>query len=225
MSATDTNIDLKRIEQRAWLSTFQDGLWDFYLGMLLLAGAVGTFLDDMGVGDAVRIPSYVSVMVLGMLALFVGKRFITAPRIGRVKFSKMRKERSKRISLVIGITVLILAVVFWLGTARQDRGQPPIIPGDVVPSLIIILFIAGVFTLLAYYWELKRMYFYAVLMALPEILKLAFGKLAGIDIGFIASAIPAAIILTISVVIFIRFLRTYPVVRVDDVPAEETGNE
>jgi hypothetical protein len=224
MSATNTSIDLKGIEQRAWLSTFQDGLWDFYLGMLLLAGAVGTFLDDMGASDAVRIPSYVSVMVLGMMALFVGKRLITAPRIGRVKFGKMRKERSIRISLVIGITVLIMAVVFWMGYARQERGLPPIIPGDVTPSLIIILLILGAFTLLAYYWGLRRMYVYAILMATPEILKLAFGKLAGIDIGFIASAIPAAIILTISVVIFIRFLRTHPVVRVDDVPAEETGN-
>jgi len=221
MSATNSNIDLKDIERRAWLSTFQDGLWDCYLGMLLLAGAVGTFLNDMGASDAVRIPSYVSVMVLGGIILGVGKRFVTAPRIGRVKFGTMRKARSKRISLYIGITVLIMAVLFWLGTVRTERGQPTVIPGDVLPTLIIILFIMGVFGSLAYYWEVKRMYVYAVLMAMPEILGLAFRKLAGIDIGFIASAIPAAIVLTIAVVIFIRFLRTYPVVRVD---ANEAAN-
>ena len=37
-------INLKELERRAWRSVFQDGLWDIYLGLLLMAMAILTLL-------------------------------------------------------------------------------------------------------------------------------------------------------------------------------------
>ena len=31
------NINLKALEKKAWRSVFQDGLWDIFLGLLLMA--------------------------------------------------------------------------------------------------------------------------------------------------------------------------------------------
>jgi len=219
-----TKINLKAIEMKAWLSTFQDGLWDIYLGILMVSDAVGTFLNDAGAADSVRIPSYVSVMVLGMILFVAGKLFVTAPRMGRVKFAPQRKARSMRVILIIGITMLIMGVLFWTGQLRSARGEPPIIPPGVIPTLIIIVFIVGVFSLLAASWGLKRMYLYGVLVAMPEIAGLVLGQAAGIDPGFITPAVSASIMLTIGVIIFIRFLRAYPIPPVDEASTNEAAN-
>jgi len=45
-------INLKELERKAWRSVFQDGLWDIFLGLLLLAMAIGALLSDIGVPEA-----------------------------------------------------------------------------------------------------------------------------------------------------------------------------
>ena len=40
------HVDLKRLERKVWTSFFEDGLWDIYLGILLMAmSGVATILN------------------------------------------------------------------------------------------------------------------------------------------------------------------------------------
>jgi hypothetical protein len=137
--------------------------------------------------------------------------------MGRVKFGPERMARRKKVSLVIGIGVVVMGALFLLGTIG---GQSTIVPAGWMASVVVVAFILGVFLLMAYFLELRRLYLYAVMFALPEILNVGFRELAGIDIGFIASAIPTVVVMTTGLVIFVRFLRTYPVQSVED-PATE----
>jgi len=36
------NLDLKELEKKAWRSTFQDGLWDIYFGLLIFGMGIYT---------------------------------------------------------------------------------------------------------------------------------------------------------------------------------------
>ena len=95
------NISLKALERNAWTSYFQDGLWDIFLGLLLVSSAVNTWLSDSGVPSSARISTYIGIMVLGGLVLWAGKRFITVPRLGRVKFGPKRKAKLNWVRVVL----------------------------------------------------------------------------------------------------------------------------
>jgi uncharacterized membrane protein (DUF485 family) len=209
-------IDLKELERKAWKSYFQDGLWDIYFGMLLLASAVSAWLDYKGVPDPTRIPTYVAIMLLGGLFLWAGRTYITAPRLGRVRFGPLRQASRNRLRVVIVVSVFVIWALFLVGLA-VNRGwlqQPePWLLGRIsVGSIIAVLNFLVVFSLMAYFLEFPRLYLYAVLFSLQEVAGVAWHEFAGSDIGFIVGpAVAATVALLIGLVSFVRFLREYPV--------------
>ena len=46
------------IERKAWRSTFQDGLWDIYLGMILFTMGISALLDTISVGKVILYTIY-----------------------------------------------------------------------------------------------------------------------------------------------------------------------
>ena len=67
-----------------------------------------------------------------------------------------------------------------------------------------------VFGLSAYFLDFNRLYFIAVMFALPVPVDILVHELTGIKLGYITFIIPSAIVLTVGLVIFIRFLKQYP---------------
>jgi hypothetical protein len=208
MMSQDTN--LKVIERQAWRSVFQDGLWDIYLGTLLMAMAVLTLLSRTNIPEAGQMAIYIGLMGLAMLALWAGKRLITVPRMGRVKFGPKGKARKMKARVLLAISVLVGVVVF-LFTALALKGNWSeglplhlIIPGVWAMNMLVV------FSLGAYFLHYERLYLIGVLYALPVPLDIWLDEYVGIKLGFIAFAVPAAIILIMGLVVFMRFLRDYP---------------
>ena len=217
------NINLKALERKAWTSYFQDGLWDIFLGLLLVSSAVNTWLSDTGVPSSTRIPTYMAIMVLGGLVVWAGKRFITVPRIGRVKFGPARKVRMNKLRVVLFISVLVIWALFLAGLGiKNDWLQRPewwLIGRTSIAAAIVTLNFLVVFSLMAYFMEFKRLYLYGVLFALQEVVGVGWREFAGVDIGFfIGSAVSAVIVLLIGTVVLVRFLREYPL------PADEASD-
>ena len=92
------DINLKELERKAWRSVFQDGLWDIYLGLLLMALAIYALLSKTKLPEAQQMVIYIGLMAASMLVLWAGKRFITLPRMGRVKFGPRGKTRRRKIA-------------------------------------------------------------------------------------------------------------------------------
>jgi hypothetical protein len=185
-------VNLKELERKAWTSYFQDGLWDIFLGLLLVSSAVSTWLSDSGVPSSTRIPTYIGIMVLGGLVLWAGKRFITVPRLGRVKFGPKRKAKLNWVRVVLFISVLVIWVLFLAGLGISNDW------------------------LQAYFMDFKRLYLYGLLLALQEVVGVGLRELADVDIGFfIGSAVSAVIVLLIGTVVLVRFLRDYPLLGVE----------
>lgn len=209
------NISLKELERKAWLSTFQDGLWDIFFGLLLVSSAVSTWFSYRGAPPSARIPAYMGIMALAGLILWAGKRFITIPRVGRVKFGPARKARLSRVRVALLISMLMIAALFLAGLGVKNGWlQPPDwwrIGRASIASFIVTLNFLIVFSLMAYLMEFKRLYLYGVLFALQEVVGVALREFAGTDIGFfIGAAAAAAIVLPIGAIVFVLFLRDYP---------------
>jgi len=209
------HVSLRELERKAWTSLFQDGLWDIFLGLLLASSAVNAWLSDTGAPSTTRIPTYMAIIVLGGLALWVGKRFITMPRMGYVRFGPRRRARLNRLRAVILLSVLVIAALFLAGLGMQNHwlGRPEwwLIGRIPMASAMVTLNFLVVFSLMAYLMDFSRLYLYGVLFALQEVLGVALRELAGVDIGFlVGSALSAAIVLLMGIVVFVRFLGEYP---------------
>jgi hypothetical protein len=209
------NVSLKALERKAWTSYFQDGLWDIFLGLLLVSSAVNTWLSDTGVPSSTRIPTYIGIMVVGGLVLWAGKRFITVPRLGRVKFGPKRKAKLNWVRVVLFLSVLVIAALFLAGLGLKNnwlqRPEWGLIGRTSIASAFVTLNFLVVFSLMAYFMEFKRLYLYGVLFALQEVVGVGLRELADVDIGFfIGSAVAAVIVLFTGTVVLVRFLREYP---------------
>jgi hypothetical protein len=205
------NLDLKAVERRAWLSTFQDGLWDIFFGLMLAAGVVSDWLHSRGVPSLVRIPAYLSLFVLAGLVLWGGKHFITVPRLGRVAFSPTRKARMRKLRLIL-LPALIVTGALWVLSGGW-LGQPAWWGdfGWLAGSITVTLVYTTAFGLMAVFMNLPRMALYGVLFALPEILGVGLSRLAGSEAGFlIGNVFSASVVLAVGVVIMVRFLHDYP---------------
>ena len=107
-------VDLKELEKKAWKSTFQDGLWDIYFGLIIMGMGIYTIPQFFGFDNTFTLIMILMIWDFTSCAFFViAKKLITIPRIGFVRFSKIRVM--KKIKLTIFLSFMVgLNVVFLL---------------------------------------------------------------------------------------------------------------
>lgn len=206
------DMDLKALERKAWTSYFQDGLWEIIIGTILMVAVLSSTLSAAGVDDESRIAIYVPLMVVLPVATFtLGKRYITVPRLGMVRFGPKRLARG--LYLLVGILVtMLLNLAVWAAGALNMADTTP------YGAYIIPLDVFAIFCLMAYYFDHKRFYLVAVIMAMAELAVHFLKTYTDITYyGVIAYGIPAAILIGIGLVSLAAFMRRYPI-------EEETGN-
>jgi len=201
------NVDLKALEKKAWRTVFQDGLWDIYLGIILMSFAVSAWLDKRPINDDLRMMSYVSVMVFGMVVLYLGKRFITMPRVGRVKFGKERQKRRKAVQLVLFISVLVGLLLWWLSAVYFGGDRE--VPSKWLFPIIWVLNMLIVFGLGAYFFEYARLYVIGFLYALVLPLDVFLKQVTDADLDVYIFLGAGLIILVMGLMYLLRFMREY----------------
>jgi hypothetical protein len=206
----NNEIDLKELEKKAFRSTHEDGLWDIFLGMIMIAMGVSGAMSNLGVEETLGILIFVALEVLAMAIMIVGKKYITVPRMGIIRPGPSRKKKLTKASIVLLISFIFGMLLLIIPTAIQSTG------GEIARPWY---FIAGIFALnvllvlglLAYYMDYDRLYIIAVLFAvtlpLREILSLYF---VSPYIVLIAFGIPGAIVLVMGIFYLFRFLKKYP---------------
>jgi hypothetical protein len=210
------NVDLKQVERRAWRWFSQDGLWDMFLGLLLLNMGIGPVLTGTELpllGIAVILLAFASVV---MLAFWAGKKFITARRIGLVRFGPQRQARVKNVRAVLFASALLGAVLFIIGPGISLNWLPKAVAAIPVAAYVWTVQALVVFALGAYFLDVTRFYAYGVLYAVPFPLAIALAEsslpgITGVSAFALAFGMPACVMVLIGAVLFIRFLRRYPV--------------
>ena len=202
-------MDLKDLEKRAYASSFEDGLWDIFLGIVLFAMFSELLFSAIGVSWGYIIPeptgnlsvSQVLLTALALLVFFAGKRLITLPRMGVARFGPRRKARLWRIGIVFVITAIV-GLLFAL----------EIVPSMGLPlPLVAWIMVSGLgFGLAAYLLDFSRLYLYAALFAASPV-SFVLLKRAGFPIaGLSVVAVSAAIMIAVGIVLLFRFSKKYP---------------
>jgi len=127
-------LNLKQIERKAWRSVFQDGLWDIYLGLLLLLMGSSDLLDQLPIGEAARLGIYLGLLAFILVGMWLAKTYITIPRIGRVQFGPARQIRRKKAGLLLAGSVLLGVVLWMVASAGRICRRPPV-EGDFPDNL------------------------------------------------------------------------------------------
>ena len=206
-------LNLKELERKAWRSFFDDGLWDIYLGLLLALMGVSAFMNNLELTEAMHMGIYIGLLIVVMLAFWAAKRFITVPRIGRVKFGSERKKRRIKTSLVLFASVVFGFILFLLldGVARGNINRA--LPWDVIVPAAWALNMLLVFGLMGYFLEFERLYFiglvYAIVLPLDAILR----KTTELRIVPYMFVFAGFLIIVIGTVYLTRFLHNYPVIQ------------
>jgi hypothetical protein len=144
------------------------------------------------------------------LILILGKRFITVPRIGIVKFNQKRTKSRNKIGLLIAILfpiTVVMVFLTFLGVYNIRVG------GYIVPVG------AGLFTLIllstiAYIMDYPHFYLYAVSIGLGIPLATLLKPIFGDPLHYLISfGISGTLILLYGIITLIKFIKKYPIPR------------
>jgi len=202
-----TLINLTDIEKKAYRSTFQDGIWDIFLGLTLLILAVGALLSNRGMPEGRQMTVLVGLQVAAAVFFIAGKKRITVPRMGFVKFGPQRKRKITKSHVVLLGSVVVGAVAFLVVSLAMRETRAELL--DFMPLAWAVNAMV-VFSLLAHYLDCPRLYGYGVLFALPVPVDAAIKTFAGVNLSPVAFAVPAIVMLAIGGVLLGSFLRRYP---------------
>ena len=139
---------LKEIERRAYRSTFADGIYDIQFGLIFLTFA------SIAVLEAYSVSRYIgySLFLIPLILPWLGKRYITVPRMGSVEFGQRRKKR-RLVVLVVAAIVLFLTLPLFIMLSQQS------LSGGMGWNLVAI-FVAPLFVLVVYTADFPRLYIY-----------------------------------------------------------------
>jgi len=207
-------LDLKQIERKAFRSTYQDGLWDILMGGIVVAMAITIYRPESGYS-----PSNIVMMTLIYVVLYslfwAGKKYITLPRMGQVRFGPARKQKKKTLAIILGIIVLIQSIVVgltaigWLNPVFGAKLFGDISLEHLAVAALGSLFVGPSMLVIAYLVDFPRGYYIAVLMALAVFLMIYINQpIYPIVIG--------GLIIIPGLVLFIQFLKKYPIPQGDE---------
>jgi hypothetical protein len=155
-----TELNLKELERKAFRSFYQDGIWDIYFGICMLVLYLTSFMGGLE-SKQVKYGLTLLLFVAASAFLIFGKKFITTPRLGRVKFGA---KRTKRSWILVGVNLISLIVLAGAITffSRQDGGEALIEKSHLWTSIGLGVWIAFITSIMAYFLDFDRLYVYAV---------------------------------------------------------------
>jgi hypothetical protein len=190
-------LDMKEIERQVYLSYSEDGLVDIAIGSMIMAWGIMLLAEPSGL--------IALLGVLGMGIWYLGKRFITIPRIGTVQPGPKIERRLTNLAIFL----VILGVIAFLGIL-VSRAFGSLFITDHPLGILGLVIAAGV-ALLAYLLNTTRIYIYAAILFVAfaggEILA---GTVTSFD-AFAMSVIAGGVLILLSgLIVLLRFVRKYP---------------
>ena len=198
------NINLKKIEKKAWTSYFQDGLMDIFIGCFILIFAFAPILSE-SLGDFWSSFVFLPFWGLVYLLIFLTRKYVVTPRIGVVKFGGIRKKKMIRFNLIIFAVLVVGFVLGFISFLNFDM------PGWIHSFRFGLIVLVGSI-IAAYFLDYPRLFIYGILFNIS----LFAGEWLWVNMqvphhGFpITFSITSAIIIIIGLIVFIRLLRNNP---------------
>jgi hypothetical protein len=149
------------------------------------------------------------LMIIGFILFLLGKKFITQPHLGKVKFGIKQKSRKLKIVIVLSINTIILLIVYIIQLINPALWL--IFPVYIQGLITGLLFITVPLCFAAYFLQYPRLYFIAILVGLSFFLSDLFSIYIPEPFdALIAFGIISFIIIFIGMISLIKFIRKYP---------------
>jgi hypothetical protein len=204
-------LNLKEIERKAWKSVFQDGLYDLWLGGIILWLGAIYLMIKMDVSVADRTVLSVGVVLGSLVLLYLAKRFIIAPRSGWVEFGRGRKIRLFLTSGLIFGFVVMLGFILMVPPDPNQVEQVRPLAEKMLTSFWVCVFLQAIFSLSAYVLEYKRLHWIGLIFAVAIFCKVTFKDLWGLQLGVWTFVLPALLVMVLGAFTLWRFLREHPI--------------
>jgi len=185
--------ELQTIERKVYMSFFQDGVWDIFLGLFVLGWGLSILTEGAYLPGVLFVVLYFTVWGI--------KKWLTYPRIGYVRFSSTSRRIIKGRFLGLLTVVLLLGVMMGVLWGIGTRPQWLV---DYFP-MIFNGMLAAIVCLAAYWVKVNRFYLHAALIFLGAVLYQWLG--IKWEFGFIGAG---GIIVLIGLGFLISFLYKYP---------------
>jgi len=191
---------LKDLERRVWLRTFDHGLWDIAIGLLLLSFGVGILTEFYWL-SAILVP-------VGVPAMRDLARRLIVPRIGQATFRGRRKRSLARVRVILTVLALLgLGMFAFTGLATRDTAPDWMTWIRSHFVVVIGLIWGGALVVAGWAVDYPRLYAYGALL---------FGGLLAVDLvpadvhlGHALAAIGGLIAL-VGIGLLVRFVLRYP---------------
>jgi len=209
-------INLKDLEKKTWIATFQDGLWDIYFGLIIMGLGLAPLGIFLGLPETIGVLLLVfSWDIVAGLVFVLGKICISRPRIGFVKFGQIRKKRNKLLAVFLGINVGLTIIIFIFTLLGMFQIS---LPGYMVMLFIGLLFITTPFSFIAYFIQLKRVYLYALLGGFGLFFSELLDPILDAPFNDVLVFVPfGGMILVFGIIVLIHFLSKYQLAK-EEVP-------
>jgi len=207
-----TSLDLKSIERKAFRSTHQDGLLDINIGGIVLCMSFLAYTMDDEVSTLFRFGVYLAGAVFFYLIFWAGKKYLTTPRLGQVKFGPQRQKRKLTMVFVLSGIVLMQLLIFagtmllwqnphWAASLGFTGSDPD--RERLLVATLGALFVGPSMVILAYFNDFVRGYYIASILSLAVFSLIWFGETVYLVVASLLIMIPG-------LVLFIRFMRQHP---------------
>jgi hypothetical protein len=195
--------DLNAVEERAYRSTWDDGILDLLLGLGLVLLGVLFRTDLAGLAGV-----FVAALLLPVWA--AAKKLITEPRLGYVKFSEQRRARERGWSrglIALGAAMFVLAVGLYFSQMNSGGLREVLTElnaGYLLFGVLIGVGFAGAGSMI----ELPRLWAYAGIVVLAT----GVGSFSGVALedALLAAGIAVSVW---GAIVFRRFLARHPLPR------------
>jgi hypothetical protein len=196
--------DQKQIERRVFTSFFQAGIIEAFTGIILLQLGLPALFSRSGFGDWESALLTLPIALILLIAVFLVRRYVVIPRLGRVKFLPERRRKLSKLIIVPTLTLIAGAIVGYIFS--ENASLRHIFVGQI-PFIVIPIIVFGA---AAYFLDMKRLYVYGAIVGLV----FPLGKYLETVIVS-RSTLPATILFTafvflgMATVSLVAFLRKY----------------
>ncbi|MBN2280660.1 MAG: hypothetical protein JXQ65_08770 [Candidatus Marinimicrobia bacterium] len=196
---------LKKVELKVFRLSSNDGLFDFFLGCFVLMFAVAPLLSS-SLGDFWSSIVFLPFWVIIYFVLLLIKKMVILPRTGRVKFGESHRKKMRKFHLIMFITNLFVLIIgaYFVVTTRNMAGW---VPGAIFGFAVLVLS-----SVAAYFFNYLRIFIYGLVMLLAFLIgERLFIRFQFSHHGYpVAFGITSFAIMISGIILFIRFLKKYP---------------
>jgi len=203
--------DLEQLERQAFRRFYDDGIFDLYVGAMLVVMGIGALISDRMDNEPLTMIAILGMGLVVTIPLLLARRSLLRTRLGTFEPGPERRRRIAGTRLVLLGSVVLGVVAFGIAAAVYKSGTG----ADTLAALLPVLWFANtviVFGAAAYFLDVPRFYAVGVIAGTAMPLLIWPDLLWDYQIHPVLSfGIPGAVICSIGVFKLRGFLERYPV--------------